>query len=142
MEFKKNVLLIIENFRSDQNYTPGCAEVSKIFYFKNEEEILIFPFSCFEIKKIEKKEDYYIIYLDYLGKYEKLFEGRDPVKLIEKIPHYSDLSLEVFQSDLIEEEYKKIFNENNDSEEGEVAVAFLWVYQIILKKKAMILIKC
>jgi len=68
MKFKKNILLIIEEFSDGHINCPGCASI-----IKKEEEILVFPFSCFEVNKInkvedkEKKDNYYIIYLNYLG---------------------------------------------------------------------------
>ena len=118
MTFIDNALLIIEDFIEEERNCSGCASIEKFSYFKNEEEILVFPFSSFKIKKLEKFEDknndknngyYYTIYLSYLGKYEKLFEKEDPVKLIENIPKNSLYAKEVFKTDIIEEEYKKIF---------------------------------
>ena len=38
-----------------------------------------------------------------------MFEKEDPVKLIENIPKNSLYAKEVFKTDIIEEEYKKIF---------------------------------
>ena len=118
MTFIDNALLIIEDFIEEERNCSGCASIEKFSYFKNEEEILVFPFSSFKIKKLEKFEDknndknngyYYTIYLSYLGKYEKLFEKEDPVKLIENIPKNSLYAEEVFKTDIIEEEYKKMF---------------------------------
>ena len=118
MTFIDNALLIIEDFIEEERNCSGCASIEKFSYFKKEEEILVFPFSSFEIKNknLEKVEDkskkngyYYIIYLRYLGKYEKFFEKEDPVKLIENIPKDSLYAEEVFKTDIIEEEYKKIF---------------------------------
>lgn len=58
MKFKKNVLLIIENYKDELcNNCPGCASIKKFSFFKNEEEILIFPFSCFEINRISVGEE-------------------------------------------------------------------------------------
>lgn len=115
MKFKKNVLLIIEEFIEGYINCPGCASIKKFSFIKKEEEVLVFPFSCFEIKRIKKVEEkdknqtYYIIYLGYLGKYEKLFKGMNPVDLIEEIPEDSFLANEVFKTDIIEEKYKNIF---------------------------------
>ena len=116
MGYIKNAFLIIEDFMEEERSCSGCASIEKLSYFKDEEEILVFPFSSFEIKNLEKVEDkskkngyYYTIYLSYLGKYEKLFEKEDPVKLIENIPKNSLYAKEVFKTDIIEEEYKKIF---------------------------------
>ena len=50
------------------------VDLDGISYFKNEREILLFPFSVYEICDIVKKENYYIIYLSYLSKYKELFK--------------------------------------------------------------------
>ena len=124
LNFKKNALFIIENFMEEKINCSGCAAIGKFSFYKDEEGILIFPFSSFEIKNIKKVEEknndknngyYYTIYLGYLGKYEKLFEEEgDPVKLIENIPKKSHLADEVFGTDIIEEEYRKIFKRRDD----------------------------
>ena len=49
------------------------ADLRGISYFEDEREILLFPFSFFEISDILRKENYYEIYLNYLGKYKELF---------------------------------------------------------------------
>ena len=116
MKFKKNILLIIEEFTDGLISCPGCASIKKFSFIKKEEEILVFPFSCFEINRIdkieekEKEQNYYIIYLNYLGKYEKLFKGIDPEDLIEEIPEDSFLVQEVFKTDIIDKKYKDKFN--------------------------------
>ena len=116
MKFKKNVLLIIEEFKDGAINYPACASVKKFSFIKKEEEILIFPFACFEINRIqkieekEKNKDYYTIYLNYLGKYEKFFIGMEPEDLIEEIPENSLIAYEVFNTDIVDEKYKDIFN--------------------------------
>ena len=116
MKFKKNILLIIEEFSDGLVYCPGCASIKKFSFIKREEEILVFPFSCFEINRIEqveekeKNESYYIVYLNYLGKYEKQFNGMDPEDLIEEIPEDSFLTQEVFRTDIVDKKYKDKFN--------------------------------
>ena len=84
------------------------ADLEKLSYYKDEKEILFFPFSCFEIEKIEinsltdlflENDDlkqmfeennpqisyenlkYYVIKLNYLGKYKEEIEN-----LKDKIP--------------------------------------------------------
>lgn len=116
MKFKKNILLIIEEFKDGFINCPGCASIKKFSFIKKEEEILVFPFSCFEINRIkhvedkEKNENYYIVFLNYLGKYERLFKGWNPKDLLEEIPENSHLVYEVFKTDLIDKKYKDIFN--------------------------------
>ena len=123
-------LIIIEEFTEGAINCPGCADIKKFSFFKKEEEILVFPFTCFEVKSIEKKEDkdinktYYIIHLDYLGKYKEKFNGKDPDDLIEEIPEESLYAQQVFSTDIIDGKYKGKFfkkkseyvdNNNNDS---------------------------
>ena len=50
------------------------ADLEGISCFKDEREILLFPFSVYEICDIKKKDNYYQIYLSYLAKYKKLFK--------------------------------------------------------------------
>lgn len=109
MRFKKNVLLIIEEFSEKSINCHGCAAVKKFSFIKSEEEILVFPFSCFELKGIEKikgkgkRKRYYIMHLNYLGKYEGMFRGMGPDDLIEDIPRDSLFAQEVFSTDMIKE---------------------------------------
>ena len=78
LKSKKNlitVLLIIDNNNDYSIIHSGSAAIKQFSFYSDEEEILFFPFSCFEIKKIEKSyNNLYIITLNYLGKYEKLFK--------------------------------------------------------------------
>jgi hypothetical protein len=48
--------------------------------------------------------------LNYLGKYEKQFNGMDPEDLIEEIPEDSFLTQEVFRTDIVDKKYKDKFN--------------------------------
>ena len=102
----KSVLLIIDNNNEYSIQHYSSASISKFSVFKDEEEILFFPFSCFEVKNIdESNKNYYIIYLNYFGKYEKLFKGKKTDELISLIPEYSNLAHDVFKSRIIKEEY-------------------------------------
>ena len=103
-KFEKNVTLIINNFHST---VKGCAAISEFSIFKNESEILVFPLSCFEIKElVNRGENKYYINLDYLGQYEKLFEGEDLKELVKLIPKDSLLSNQVLSSKILEETYQ------------------------------------
>jgi len=85
-ENMKSVLLIIDNNNKYSLSHSSSASISKFSVFKEEEEILFFPFSCFEVKSLEESNDYYIINLNYLGKYEILFKGKKPDELINLVP--------------------------------------------------------
>ena len=49
------------------------SDLNGISYFEEEREILLFPFSVYEISDLVKKENYYEIYLNYFGKYKNYF---------------------------------------------------------------------
>ena len=106
--FEKNVTLIINNFHSN---VKGMASISEFSVFKNESEILVFPFSCFEIKEIvDREKNKYYINLDYLGQYEKLFEGEDLKDLVKLIPKDSPLSKQVLSTEILQKSYQKEFS--------------------------------
>ena len=51
-EFKDNAILILNNLQKGSS--PGCACIKDFSFFRNENEVLVFPFSCFEIKDFKK----------------------------------------------------------------------------------------
>ena len=100
------VLLIIDNNNEDSISHSSSSYIKKFSAIKKEEEVLFFPFSCFEVKNIEKSPDnYYIINLNYLGKYDQLFKGKKPDELIKLVPENSNLAHDIFKSRIIKEEY-------------------------------------
>ena len=121
MEDKKNkTLLIIEKFKEKTRYCTGCADIHNFSLFKNEKEVLVFPFSSFEILNIENDKDndgkkYNIIHLNYLGKYEVLFKDEDPKELITQIPEDSILTKQFFNTNIVKKSFKKIYKEKNNS---------------------------
>ena len=99
MKKKENKEKVLYKIHSCENlYIENATnvDVQAFSIFENEKEILFFPFSCFEITGIEKKEeeDYYLINLVYLGKYKK------KIKSTEKIPE-SKFVKEVFKTTII-----------------------------------------
>ena len=70
---QSKVLYILQRGDSNDIKNATNADLAEVSYYKKEQEILFFPFSIFEINKIEKKDTYYEITLNYLGKYRKLF---------------------------------------------------------------------
>ena len=61
------------------------ADLTGISYFEDEREILLFPFSVYEINEVRKKDNYYEIYLNYLGKYKELFQFKNETDLYNSI---------------------------------------------------------
>ena len=84
VENKKEQILIYKNATN--------ADLSDISNYENEREILLFPFSVYEINDVQKKENYYIVYLNILGKYKDDF----------KYWNKSDLIIEINQSNYIQ----------------------------------------
>lgn len=96
------ITLIIEN-ASDCTFIKNHIHIKKdISCYEIGDEILFFPFSCFEIKKIEKKNNSkeYTIILNYLDKYTKLFD-QDENNLFKDIPK-NDYSELIFNSCIID----------------------------------------
>ena len=72
------------------------ADLKDISYFEEEREILLFPFSIYEISDVDKEENYYIIYLNILGKYKQYFKYKKQSDLIEAI--YQSKYVKMLQS--------------------------------------------
>ena len=88
-------MFIIEQSTGERSCT-GNASIKEFSAYKAESEILFFPFSCFEIKKIEKLNDQeFEITLNYLGKYDYLFQGEDPRAILERVPENSKIAKQI-----------------------------------------------
>ena len=90
------------------------GDIEKISYFPEEEEVLFFPFSSFEIKTIKEinieEEKGYEIQLLYLGKYLKDIEGDDNLVLNEIIIPETEFKKQLIDFGLIENEKIKTIN--------------------------------
>lgn len=78
--------------------TLSNCKIKEFSAHKEEDEVLIFPLSCFEVISIEKKSDkiekYYKITLKYLGRYGNLIKnklGEDFFKEIKNTEYSEDL---------------------------------------------------
>ena len=97
----------------DQEYCSN-ADISQMSYFPDREEVLFFPFSCFEVIQSEKKTrfeaSYQLIRLRYLGKYRDLI----PKNLFDckNIP-VTKFSQNIFKSTITDNNLKKIIIKNN-----------------------------
>lgn len=80
---KERVLYIIKSGEDLYDNTPSNVDIQQFSEFADEKEILFFPFSCFEVNKIEKNIDNYgeynIIYLLYLGKYKEKISKNEKI---------------------------------------------------------------
>ena len=104
-----SILYIIEEINHIDNNRSNIsnADIENFSFLKREKEILIFPFTCFEILKIvelneninNKKIDYKI-HLKYLGNYSHYIEENFGNKFFDKI-QISKFSEELIQSGVI-----------------------------------------
>ena len=86
-----SILYIIEEIQNKEKIgnKVSNAYIGDISKYANEKEVLVFPFSCFEIveiKKIEDNEKYdYEIHLKYLGNYSKYIKEQFGTNFFDKI---------------------------------------------------------
>jgi len=105
----KNEKIVLMNTIVDKNknslYT-GNLKIKEVSYYPNEQEVLFFPFTCFQILNIkETYDEEYTIELNYLGEYKKLFEGENLEDLILKVPK-TTMSETVILGGFIDDKYK------------------------------------
>ena len=79
------VLYILESKSILDKKNVTNADLDGISYFENEKEILLFPFSIYEISNFVKKNNYYEIYLSYLAKYKEIFKMKNQTLLYKSI---------------------------------------------------------
>ena len=105
-KFIGNVFLTL--YITEGDHFSNCASIKEYSYYENENEVLFFPFACFEIKSIYINENnkYHNIELNYLGKYENLFKDKTPEELLKLVPSNSNFAKDVFASNIIDEKYK------------------------------------
>ena len=114
------------------------SDTEEFSFFKQEKEVLFFPFSSFEVKEIKKcsfnNEDLYEIKLLYLGKYLKeLIDDKLFIQINANIPN-SEFKKQIIQSGLISQDniqnanqllknYKifknSIYNPNNNNDNND-----------------------
>ena len=100
-------LFVIEQCPQNDKLCTGNASIKEYSYYKSESEILFFPFSSFEIKKAEKiNEQEFIITLNYLGKYQNLFQHEDPKEILCRVPETSKIAKQIFMADILDHSLK------------------------------------
>jgi len=101
------VLLILQNAKGNLISLNGYTSMDR-YTFYSRDDILIFPFFCFEISNIEKTDNnIYNIYLESLHQYKSLFKENHK-QLIKKIPENSLIAKDIFSVDLISDEYRNL----------------------------------
>ena len=111
------VLYIIEKDDKLEYNLSTHGDIEEIALIPDEKEVLFFPFSSFEVKKIKEinidKEKGYEIHLLYLGKYLKEIENDKNIILNEiKLPD-SEFKKQLTESNLIKKEKIEIINTKN-----------------------------
>ena len=79
------VLYILKSESGLNTKSATNADLNGISFYEDEREILLFPFSVYEISTFVYKENYYEIYLNYLGKYKELFNFKNQTDLYNSI---------------------------------------------------------
>ena len=98
--------LILESTNNYMFVKNNAVIKKELSYYKDEDEILFFPFSCFEVKSIEKKkEKEYTITLNYLDKYTKLF-SKEETRTFKEVPE-NEFSKLLFNSNIIIQSIEK-----------------------------------
>ena len=95
------VLFVVNPLKTNSNITVTNIDTLAINHY-NEEEVIFLPFSGFEISEIKEEENYTIISLNYLNKYEK--------KINDYIDAQSKDKLEEFLIQLIQISQSSLFN--------------------------------
>ena len=102
------VLFILEKDENLEYSLLTHADIEQLSFFSKEQEVLFFPFSSFELKKIEEKrikgEKRYEIKLLYLGKYLKEIENDNNIIKNKIIIPESEYKNEFISSGLIQKE--------------------------------------
>ena len=87
------------------------ADIQEFSRFKSEEEVLFFPFSSFEVLKIENGEirgkKCVIIYLKYLGRYKKYIEEQKSSETILRDIPISEFGKDITKLGLIKYKFSK-----------------------------------
>ena len=105
-----NVLFVIENAKDNLNNFNLYTTLDECNNSKKN-QILFLPYTFLEIIKTEKKPDNnYIIYLGCIDKYKDIFKNENPKFLPEKIPQTSNITKNIIKYNLLDEEYKDMYN--------------------------------
>ena len=83
-EKQYRVLYILQSSEINEKNATN-ADLTEISFFEKEKEILLFPFSIYEISDVKKESNYYLIYLNILGKYKRDFDYQSRSEIIDSI---------------------------------------------------------
>ena len=108
---QKKVLFVLNN---DQTEGVSYASFKEYSFYCNEQEVLFFPYSCFEVKEINEIEkllkSYVEIKLGYIGTYknnlESYYSNEENLEDLDDIPN-TEYEREISELGLISNNYKK-----------------------------------
>ena len=130
---KNNEKLVLFQISSGNNIDSKCAtnvDICEYSFFPEREEVLFFPYSCFEVVDIKDtikfEFNYCLIRLRYLGRYYSSV----PKNLSDctNIPA-TKFSQEIFKSKITDEEKKKIIIKNNPELQNQENKQITYNYQ-------------
>ena len=129
-----SVVFILKNNYNINNKFTSNADIEFLSAFTKEREVLFFPFSTFCLEKINKGEykqkKCVIINLEYLGKYNKIFEN------ITKDVNFENKFIEVFNSQNYSKEIvkSKILEPNISDMDSAKKILFEKIKELINEK--------
>ena len=110
-EKKNNFTKVIFKINKRENVLKeelfSNAYIKDFSKYKSEDEVLFFPYSCFEIVKIKEKEGHAKITLNYLGKYRPYIESKKPKELLFKNIPITQFGKDIVDLGLIKYNFKK-----------------------------------
>ena len=110
------VLFIVKpNHIEGEFYTN--ASLKEFSKFSFEDEVVFFPFSCFEVENIEKdrnNKNQVYIFLNYLGRYKSKIEEKKPKNFIFKDIPINQYGKDIFEFGLIKYKFSKFWEVNKE----------------------------
>ena len=105
------LLFILEKYDEElEEEFISNIEIKEFSEFPNEDEVLFFPFSSFEVNKIEDSDEgYVIIFLKYLGKYKSYIEEKKSKEDIFDDNPISQFGRDITELGLIHYKFKKFW---------------------------------
>ena len=126
------LLFIVDTSHIEEEFVSN-AYIKDFSEFKDEDEVLFFPFSSFEVYKIENKENYVNIYLKYLGRYKSIIEENKPKDLIFQDIPISQFGREINEMGLINYKFSKFWEVKKEiSFNGNVNCLLVFNKKVIL----------
>ena len=98
------------------------ADIKEYSSYEDEEEVLFFPFSSFEVEKIENRENHVNIYLKFLGKYRAYIEEKKPIQNIFKDIPISQFGRDITDFGLIKYKFYKYWEIKKEIQLAQLSV--------------------